>query len=101
MRGGARHSCDPDATAYQNTYDFLVNSEGYGLPATRRLPYADYGVILFQAVTGSPTQQTVPTASYGANRLGLEVGRFVHIDLGGANEEYVQVLRTTRASTRL
>ena len=48
--------------------------------------------ILFQAITGSPTSQTVSTASYGANRLGLEVGRFVHIDLGGANEEYVQVM---------
>jgi len=33
-------------TAYKNTYDFLVNNEGYGLPATRRLPYADYGIIL-------------------------------------------------------
>jgi hypothetical protein len=79
-------------TAYKNTYDFLVNNEGYGLPATRRLPYADYGIILAQAVTGSGTPQTVLTASYGANRLGLEVGRFVHIDLGGANEEYVEVL---------
>jgi len=78
--------------AYKNTYDFLVNNAGYGLPATRRLPYADYGIILFQAVTGSPTPQTVSTASYGANRLGLEVGRFVHIDLGGANEEYAMVL---------
>jgi hypothetical protein len=79
-------------TAYKNTYDFLVNNEGYGLPATRRLPYADYGIVLAQAITGSGTQQTVSTASYGANRLGLEVGRFIHIDLGGANEEYVQVL---------
>ncbi len=33
-------------TAYKNTYDFLVNNEGYGLPATRRLPYADYGIVL-------------------------------------------------------
>ena len=57
--------------AYKNTYDFLVNGGGYGLPATRRLPYADYGIILFQAVTGNPTPQTVSTASYGANRLGL------------------------------
>ena len=62
------------------------------MPATRRLPYADFGIILFQAVTGSPTPQTVSTASYGANHLGLEAGLFVHIDLGGANEEYVQVL---------
>lgn len=36
--------------------------------------------------------QTVSTASYGANRLCLEAGRFIHIDLGGANEEYVMVL---------
>jgi hypothetical protein len=62
------------------------------LPATRRLPYADYGIILAQDITGSGTQQTVSTASYGANRLGLEAGRFIHIDLGGANEEYVQML---------
>ena len=79
-------------TAYKNTYDFLVNNEGYGLPATRRLPYADYGIILFQAVTGSPTPQTIQTASYGANRLGLEAGKFIFLDFGGANEEYVKVI---------
>ena len=79
-------------TAYKNTYDFLVNNDGYGLPATRRLPYADFGIILLQAITGSPTPQTISTASYGANRFGLQVGLFVHIDLGGANEEYVTVL---------
>lgn len=45
-----------------------------------------------QDITGSGTQQTVSTASYGANRLGLEVGRFIHIDLGGANEEFVHLL---------
>jgi len=78
-------------TAYKNTYDFLVNNEGYGLPATRRLPYADYGIILFQAVTGSPTRQTIQTASYGAKRLGLEVGKFAFIDFGVPNEEYVKV----------
>ena len=27
-------------------------------------------------------QQTVNTASYGANRLGFDVGEFVHINLG-------------------
>ena len=30
-------------TAYKTTFDFLVQNEGYGLPATRRLPYADFG----------------------------------------------------------
>jgi hypothetical protein len=29
-------------------------------------------------------------ASYGANRLGLEVGKCVHINLGQADEEYVE-----------
>lgn len=80
----------PDA--YKNTYDFLVNNEGYGLPATRRLPYADYGLIVAQPITGSPAPQTIATASYGANRLGLEAGKFVFIDLGGPNEEYVKVI---------
>ncbi|MBI3679511.1 MAG: hypothetical protein HY235_03860 [Acidobacteria bacterium] len=79
-------------TAYKNTYDFLVNNEGYGLPVTRRLPYADYGLIIAQVVTGSPTPQTIQTASYGANRLGLEPGKFALIDLGGPNEEYVKVI---------
>jgi len=79
-------------TAYKNTFDFMVNNQGYGLPATRCPPYADYGIMLAQDITGSGTPQTVSTASYGANRLGLEVGRFVHIDLGGSNEEYVAVL---------
>jgi len=87
-------------TAYKNTYDFLVNNEGYGLPATRRLPYADYGLILAQAVTGSPTPQTIQTASYGANRLGIDVGKFVFIDLGTANEEYVQVISVDPAAQR-
>jgi hypothetical protein len=31
-------------TAYKNTYDFLVNNEGYGTPETRRLPYNDYAM---------------------------------------------------------
>jgi hypothetical protein len=79
-------------TAYKNTYDFLVNNEGYGLPATRRLPYGDYGLVLAQAVTGSPTPQTIQTASYGASHLGLEPGKFIHINPGGAHEEYVQVI---------
>ena len=78
--------------AYKNTYDFLVNNEGYGQPATRRLPYGDYGLILAQAVTGSQTPQTIQTASYGANRLGLDPGKFVFLDLGGPNEEYVKVI---------
>jgi hypothetical protein len=78
-------------TADKNTYDFLV-SQDYGLPATRRLPYADYGIILNQAVTGSPAPQTIAVASYGANRLGLEAGMFIFIDLGSPNEEYVKVI---------
>ncbi|HOQ47917.1 MAG TPA: hypothetical protein PK157_21590 [Bryobacteraceae bacterium] len=79
-------------TPYKTTYDFLVQNEGYGLPATRRLPYADYGIVLTQAITGSGSPQTVYTASYGANRLGLEAGKFIFLDLGGANEEYVKVI---------
>jgi hypothetical protein len=80
----------PDA--YKNTYDFLVNNEGYGLPASRRLPYADYGLALAQAVTANPAPQTIQTASYGANRLGLAAGQFLFLDPGGANEEYVKVI---------
>jgi hypothetical protein len=71
-----------------------VNNEGYGLPVTRRLPYADYGLVLAQAVTGSPAQQTIAVASYGANHLGLEAGKFIHINPGGADEGYVQVTST-------
>ncbi|WP_321471505.1 hypothetical protein [uncultured Paludibaculum sp.] len=80
----------PDA--YKNTYDFLVNNEGYGLPASRRLPYADYGLALAQAATANPAPQTLQTASYGANRLGLAAGQFLFLDPGGANEEYVKVI---------
>jgi hypothetical protein len=80
----------PDA--YKNTYDFLVNNEGYGLPATRRLPYADYGLVLISAVTAGPDPQPLQTASYGANRLGIVAGGFVFLDPGGANEEYVRVI---------
>ena len=80
----------PDA--YKTTYDFLVNNEGLGLPATRRLPYADYGLVLIAAVTAGPDPQTLQTASYGANRLGLVTGGFVFLDPGAANEEYVRVI---------
>ena len=80
------------AQAIPTTYDFLVQNEGYGLPATRRLPYADYGIVLAQPITGSRSPQTVYTASYGANRLGLEAGKFVFINLAGPNEEYVRVI---------
>ncbi len=78
-------------TPFKTTYDFLVE-RGYGRPETRRLPYNDFGIVFYQAVTAGPNPQTVPTASYGTNRLGFDVGEFVHIDLGGANEEYVEVL---------
>jgi hypothetical protein len=74
----------------KNTYDFLLD-EGYGKPQTRRLPYNDFGVVLYQDVHAGAGQQTVNTASYGANRLGFDVGEFVHINLGKADEEYVQV----------
>ena len=30
----------------KNTYDFLVR-QGYGKPETRRLPYNDFGIVLF------------------------------------------------------
>lgn len=79
-------------TAYKNTYDFLVENEGYGKPDTRRLPYNDYGISLVNAVAASGSPQTVQIGSYGANRLGLDVGEFVHIGLGTANEKYVKVL---------
>ena len=79
-------------TPYRNTYDWLVKNEGYGKPAARRLPYNDFGIVLAQAVAASGSPQTVSTASYGANRLGFDVGEFVHIDLGGPNEEYVKVI---------
>jgi len=79
-------------TPFKNTYDFLVENEGYGPPAARRLPYNDFGIVLYDAVAAGPGQQAVHTASYGANRLGFDVGEFVHVDLGGANEEYVRVL---------
>ncbi len=75
----------------KNTYDFLLE-EGYGKPPTRRLPYNDFGIIIVDAVTLGAGQQTVNTASYGANKLGFDVGEFVHINLGKAYEEYVQVL---------
>ena len=76
---------------YKNTYDWLVDG-GYGKPATRRLPYNDFGIFIIRDVVLGVGQQTVNTASYGANRLGFDVGEFVHINLGQADEEYVQVL---------
>jgi hypothetical protein len=76
---------------WKNTYDALVDA-GYGKPPTRRLPYDDFGIIIVQDVTHGAGQQTVNTGSYGANRLGFDVGEFVHINLGEADEEYVQVL---------
>jgi hypothetical protein len=56
-------------------------TRGTASPATRRLPYADFGIVTTQPILAGAGQQTVHVASYGANRLGLEVGRFVHIDL--------------------
>jgi hypothetical protein len=63
-----------------------------GLPATPRLPYADYGVFSLNAITGSGTAQTIATASYDAPITGLEVGRFVFLEFGTENEECVEVL---------
>lgn len=80
----------PDA--YKTTYDFLVNNEGYGLPATRRPPCADYGLVLASAVTAGPNPRTLQTASCGANRLGLVAGAFVFLHPGCANEEYVRLI---------
>ena len=75
----------------KTTYDFLVG-QGYGKPETRRLPYADYGLVSTDAITGSGSVQTIATASYDGSTTGLEVGRFVFFDLDGATEECVEVL---------
>jgi hypothetical protein len=48
--------------------------------------------VLSSAVTAGPNPQTLQTASYGANRLGLVAGGFVFLDPGGTNEEYVRVI---------
>ena len=52
------------------------------------------GVIVVQDVTHGGGAQTVNTASYGANRMSFYVGEFVHVNLGHADEEYVEVLAT-------
>jgi hypothetical protein len=75
---------------WKNTYDSLVDA-GYGKPVTRRLPYNDYGIVLMQDVTHGVGAQAVSFGSYGANGLGLDLGEFVHIALGEADEEYVQI----------
>ena len=76
---------------FKNTYDLVVE-DGEGKPQTRRLPYNDFGIILAHDVMHGAGEQTVQTATYGANRLGFDVGEFVHVNLGKADEEYVQVL---------
>jgi hypothetical protein len=48
--------------------------------------------VLARVLTASPNPQTLRIASYGANRLGLEVGKCVHIHLSQADQEYVGVL---------
>jgi hypothetical protein len=80
------------AGVHRMTYDFLVNDGGLALAATRRLPYAGYGLAWMSAVSASPDPQTLRTVSCGANRLGLADGGFVFLDPGGANEEYVRVI---------
>jgi hypothetical protein len=83
-------------TAYKNSWDYLV-AQGYGKPETRRLPYADYGLFTAQAVTASGTQQTIATSSYDGSTTGLEVGRFLFLDFGAA-EECVEVLAVDAAN---
>jgi hypothetical protein len=75
---------------WKNTYDALVDA-GYGKPATRRLPYADYGITITQDVTAGGAPQEVSFGSYGANGLGLDVGEFAHVALWGEDEEYVRI----------
>jgi hypothetical protein len=87
LMGIPAHAPDP----YTTSYDALV-AEGYGPPSSRRLPYADYGLALAQAVSADPANlQTVSTSSYGANQLGLQQWTAIHIDPGGPNEEYTYV----------
>jgi len=81
-------ACPPLIT----TCDFLVNNEGYRPPTTRRLPYADYGLVLVSAVPAGPGPQTLQTASSGANQLGQLAGAFVFLDPGGTNEKYVRAI---------
>ncbi|HZE18208.1 MAG TPA: hypothetical protein VE197_22345, partial [Mycobacterium sp.] len=76
--------------AYKTTYDSLV-LDGYGTPDTRRLPYKDFGNFLWDAVVASASPQTVQTGAFGAIKEGPAAGEFVHVGLGTANEEYVQV----------
>ena len=59
------------------TYDFLIG-EGYGKSETRRLPYADYGLVSISAITGSGAVQTISTPSYDGTATGLEGGK-VHL----------------------
>ena len=83
-------------TPFRNTYDDLV-AAGYGKPATRRLPYDDFGIIIPGAITAGGAPQTVSTASFGANRFGITVGDFLHINLGAADEESVLVTAENEA----
>ena len=68
-------------TAFKNTWDFLVR-QGEGKPATRRLPYDDYGLVTIAAIaaiaaiTGSGVAQAVATASYDGSTSGLVPGDF-------------------------
>jgi hypothetical protein len=84
----------------KNTYDRLVQA-GYGKPATRRLPYNDFGIVLMQDVTAGGAQQTVSVATYGGSNLDFDVGEFVHVALGAADEEYVQVIDADPAAQTL
>ena len=59
---------------YKNTYDWLVE-DGYGKPATRRLPYNDFGIIMFQDVVLGAGQQTVRHGIVRREPAGLRCGR--------------------------
>ena len=75
----------------KSTYDFLVG-EGYGKPETRRLPYADYGLVSINAITGSGSVQTIAQLPTMARPRASRSGRFIFFDLNGATEECVEIL---------
>ena len=72
--------------------------EGYGKPDTRRLPYNDSGVILVHNVPHWLGRAASEHLSHGANHMIFDAGEFVHVNLGDANEENVEVLATDPAA---
>jgi len=69
--------------------DYLRLPRGAGLRAAGNAPLAVQRLRrrALQPVTAGRNPQTVQTASYGANRLGLETGEFVHINLARADPQ--------------